>query len=111
VNPNQKCTLPTVKASKHTGVYNRSTAGRLNELTTPLYSALVGSHLGNRIQFWDKCKDDIDNWSRFCKGPPVIRRLQHFPCVERLKELGLFSLEKRRIWGTEQQCSDVQTEV
>jgi len=29
----------------------------------------------------------------------MIKRPEHLSCVERLREWGLFSLEKRRLWG------------
>lgn len=67
---------------------------RLREMILPLYSAPVSC-----VQLWSpQYRKDMELLHRGQRRPTkIIRGMEHLCYEDRLKELGLFNLEKRRL--------------
>ena len=97
LNMSQQCVLVAQKANCILDCIKRSVTSRSREVILPLCSC--ETHLEYGLQFWGpqhKKGMELLHWVQR-RATKMTRELEHLPYEDRLRELGLYSVEKRRL--------------
>ena len=101
LKPRKQCISVRNKANRILGFISRSVSNRTADVILKLYLALVRPHMDYAVQFWcPYYRMDIDSLERVQRRmTKMIHNIRNLPYEERLKSLGLHSLERRRVRG------------
>ncbi|CAM5109632.1 unnamed protein product [Eretmochelys imbricata] len=95
-----QCAAAVKKANMMLGIIKKVIENKMENILLPLYKSMVRPHPEYCIQMWSHLKKDILALEKVQRrATKMIRGLEWVPYEERLKRLGLFSLEKRRLMG------------
>ena len=97
----KQCTDAAKKGNKMLGMISRTISYKSRHSILKLYNALVRPHLEYSVQFWSPYlrKDIIKLEKVQRRATKLIPSLRNKSYEDRLRELNLYSLEKRRVRG------------
>uniref|UniRef100_A0A8C4XYG1 Reverse transcriptase domain-containing protein n=1 Tax=Gopherus evgoodei TaxID=1825980 RepID=A0A8C4XYG1_9SAUR len=108
-----QCAEAVKKANSMLGIIKKGIENKTENILLPLYKSMVHPHLEYCVQMLPPhLKKDILALEKVQKrATKMIRGLERVPYEERLKRLGLFSLEKRRLRGDMIEAYKMMTDV